>query len=385
MIDVLLWTACLAVSLPMLMLAAECVVGSLSRCDPRKGGNPPPFVVLMPAHDEALGIARSVRNVVAQLRARDALIVIADNCIDDTAAIARSAGATVITRCDPERRGKGYAIEFGRAFVESNPAQIIIIVDADCSPAPHALRRLAGTAAKRHAVVQGAYLLMPPAHASGIVRVSCFAFLIKNLVRQLGLRSLAGAALLQGSGMAFPSSIFRRLAWSSTSLVEDLELGVRLLTMGERVLFDEAAYFFSEASSQRGTASQRRRWEHGVLQSMTSLVPALLRAGCAGRPRLWLVAMDLLIPPTALLLLAGAGMSAFLVLAVGSELPVLVLLSSGFAAAGGLIAAWFAHGRRMLPLRSLADLPRYLIWKLPILAQFLTKRERQWLRTEREQ
>jgi cellulose synthase/poly-beta-1,6-N-acetylglucosamine synthase-like glycosyltransferase len=325
-----------------------------------------------------------VKAVTAQLRAGDRLIVIADNCTDDTAEIARGLGATVLARSDPERRGKGYALEFGRKFLDANPGEVVIIVDADCSPAPHALTRLAITAARRHAVVQGAYLLVPPTDATAIVRVSCFAFLVKNLVRQLALRKLAGTALLQGSGMAFPWSIFRRVEWCSASLVEDLEMGLNLLLGGNTLVFDDAAIFSSDASSQGGTAGQRRRWEHGMLQSMASFVPRLIGAGLGGRARLLFVALDLMIPPTVLLIITAAIATAVSLAVAGFASPVIILLMSELALVAGLGAAWLKHGRLVLPLRSIGDVMGYMFWKLPILAQFVTSRQRLWTRTERE-
>jgi len=246
------------------------------------------------------------------------------------------------------------------------------------------LQRLAATAAKHHVIVQGAYLLVPPQDAGVIVRISCFAFLVKNRVRQLALRRLAGAALLQGSGMAFPASVFKRLDWSPTSLVEDLDMGLNLLIGGHGVVFDDAAQFSSRASAQGGTAGQRRRWEHGMLQSMATYVPRLVAAGWAGRPRLLVLALDLMVPPTVLLILIASAVTALAVAVAGLGAPVIMLLGADLLLLAGLFAAWMVHGRTILPLRSIGGIPRYMIWKLPILAQFLTDRQQKWVRTERE-
>ena len=379
MIMVLVWLLCLVVGLPVAVLAIECVTGAWTRARAAAPAtDAPAFTVLMPAHNEAAGIAGPVRAVLAQLRPRDRLIVIADNCTDDTAAIARGLGATVIERTDPERRGKGYALEFGRAHLSAGADTVVIIVDADCEPGPHALPRLATTAGRRHAVVQGAYLMLPPDDATAIVRVSCFAFLIKNLVRQRALGALAGAALLQGSGMAFPRELFRRIEWRPDSLVEDLDMGLDLLLQGEQVLFEEAARFTSAASSQRGTEGQRRRWEHGMLHSMTVYVPRLLRSG------LLMVALDLMVPPTVLLIAITGLVTSVALLLGGLSTPVVLLLALELLLAIGLIGAWHAHGRAVLPARSLMQLPAYLVWKLPIIAQFATRRQKQWIRTERK-
>src|ERR1700722_4751052 len=70
-----------------------------------------PIAVLMPAHNESSVIASAIRSVLPQLVAQDRLVVVADNCSDDTAAIAATEGAEVVVRTDFARRGKGYALD----------------------------------------------------------------------------------------------------------------------------------------------------------------------------------------------------------------------------------------------------------------------------------
>lgn len=379
-----LWLLCGSIALPVTVLAIECMIGSFMPLSEMGEGAAPPFTVLMPAHNEANGIRRCILSVVGQLRACDELIVVADNCTDDTALIATRAGATVITRIDHANSGKGYALEFGRDFVATHPREIVIVVDADCSPDPRALCRIAATAWRNDAVVQGAYLLEPPAGARPNVHVSCFAFLVKNLVRQRALQHLAGAALLQGSGMAFPSRIFHSLRCDTASLIEDLELGVRLLENGQRVLFEERARFTSPASSERGTAGQRRRWEHGFLRSMPGFAARLALAALKGRWRLFFAALDALVPPTVLLILTAALAGALTSALFGLQPAVVLLLCSCLLLTLGLGVAWRAHGRDLLPAELFPQVFRYVIWKLPIIARFVVYRERRWIRTERD-
>lgn len=383
-ITALLWIVCVGASLPVLVLAVECLVGSLGRLSKPAADSAPPLSVLMPAHNEAGGIERAVAEVLAQLRLGDELIVIADNCSDDTGALAARLGARVVVRNEPDKRGKGYALEFGSRHVASDPNRVILVIDADCSPAPDAIHQIARTAAKLGAVVQGTYLLTPGADAGAMVRLSCFAFLLKNLVRQLALRRLAGAALLQGSGMAFPYPIFERIDWRADSLVEDLELGLELVLSGDRVTFDDAALFTSQASSDKATVGQRRRWEHGALLSMGHFVPRLISAGLAGRPRILMLALDQLVPPTALLV-AVAGSVALLSLLIGGVTAPLTLLMSALLLLGaGIFAAWVRYGRSFVPIAMLPEAMRYILWKVPIALQFVTRRERNWIRTGRD-
>ena len=376
---------CLLVALPVSMLGLECLIGSIRhKGTGLPGGEAPPFLVLVPAHDEAAIIAPIVAAITSQLRPCDELIVIADNCTDGTAAICRLLGATVFERHEPARRGKGYALEFGRRMLAGHRAEVVIILDADCLPCGDGLQRLASRAARSQAVVQGADLILPDERASALVRISCFAFLVKNLVRQRALAWLSGTALVQGTGMAIPGFLFREVKWPGSSLVEDLVFGLELLIEGHSVQFEPSAQFVSPASSDKGTAEQRNRWEHGMLETIIDYVPRLLVAGLKGRPALLLVALDLLIPPTVLLLLLSATATLAGLALAGPVTAVNVLVGANLVLASGVFLVWLKLGRTILPWASLCQLPRYVIWKLPLLARFLTKRQREWTRTERK-
>lgn len=384
MLTILAWMIVVAIALPALVLALECVVGSLPARSRPALRDAPQFTVLMPAHDEAQGIGDAIRAVLAQMRSGDQLIVIADNCSDATADIARMLGATVVERHDPDRRGKGHALEAARPYVDPDPNRAIIVVDADCIPQSHALNHLAAATLSEGAAIQAIDLLSLPDEASPLVRISCFAFLVKNLVRQRALQRMTGVALLQGTGMAFPQSLYARIDWGGGSLVEDLDLGVRLLAAGERVLFDDRAMFLSPASSESATIGQRRRWEHGMLASIARNVPLLLHAASRGRPRLLLVALDQIVPPTVMLVGIALAIWLAMLLGFGPTGPALVLTLSLALLAAGLAAAWWTAGRQLLPVDMLGQLIRYMIWKLPIGLQFLTRRESRWVRTERK-
>lgn len=377
------WWMAVAAGLPTAMLALECVVGARRHVS-GEAGEAPPFVVVMPAHDEAAGIDASVRAALGLLRDGDELLVVADNCTDDTAARARALGATVIERSNPHLRGKGHALEYARAFIADHlpRAEAVLVLDADCRAMPGSLPALAEAAVRRDAAVQGIFLLAAPDDAGAVVRVSSFAFLIKNLVRLQGLGRLSGMALLQGSGMAFPRSMYLEMRWPGGSLVEDLEMGLDLLLAGRRVIVEPGARILSATSSVEGTGSQRRRWEHGMMQTAWRYVPRLL-ARAVRRPALAIVALDLMIPPTVLLALCSAPALGIVLALAGPTAPFLALLATQTAAALGLSLAWWRHGRDTLTLSSLRQLPGYFVWKLPLIAQFVTRREREWTRTER--
>lgn len=386
MIDVLAWGVVAVTAPPVLMFAAECLAGAA----PHRAGpampEPPPFAVLVPAHNEAAGIAATIAAACAQLRSEDRLIVVADNCSDATATIARGAGAEVVERFSDSERGKGFALAAGRAGLATAPPAAVIVLDADCRPEPGALPLLASHAATHAAAVQGRNLLADNGDDHPSARISLFAFVTKNLVRQRGLQRFGSPALLQGTGMAFAWPLFERARLASGCLAEDMELGLALVLEGAPVRFVPEAGFHSPASSRTATVGQRTRWEHGAILTGWRHVPRLLAAGMA-RPALLLLALDLIIPPLALLamLLAAATLVlAGLALLGAGTAPLLTELGLGgmFTAAVGY--AWHRAGRDYLGPATLLRVPGYVLWKLPIYRRLLVDRQRSWVRTGRD-
>src|SRR5437764_12013144 len=117
--DWLLLTAAALVAVPFTVLAVE-ALASLLPVRPPVTGERPPCVALVPAHDEEAGIAATIANVREQLSPGDRILVVADNCTDRTAEAARKAGAEVAERADPDRRGKGFALDHGLRRLEEN-------------------------------------------------------------------------------------------------------------------------------------------------------------------------------------------------------------------------------------------------------------------------
>jgi glycosyltransferase involved in cell wall biosynthesis len=373
---------------PLLVFATECLLGIL----PRGAGPPlssprPSVAVLIPAHDEQSGIAATIASVQAQLLPQDRLIVIADNCTDNTAAVARSAGATVIERIDTEHLGKGYAMEFGVRHLAQQPPEIVLFIDADCRLLENGIDRLARAAAALHRPIQASYLLDPPANPGLRASISAFAFLVKNLVRPLGLSMLALPCPLLGTGMALPWDLAKDAPLAGGNIVEDLQLGVDLAIAGHSPRLCADAGVRGTLAGGSGAVAQRRRWEHGHLRTLLTQSPRLVREGlCQRRFELLAMAMDLAVPPLSLLVLVWcmvmAGAAAAW-LAGGWKSPFVVLAAGGGVLLLAVLAAWARFARGLIPLHRLLAAPFYAIWKLPLYLAFLYNRQRAWVRSER--
>jgi glycosyltransferase involved in cell wall biosynthesis len=221
LIGFLLLVDALVLALPALVFFIECAAALLPA--PSRAAVAPPgrlrIAVLIPAHDEAGSIGATVSALLPELREGDFLLVVADNCTDATAAIAEAAGARVVRRTDGERRGKGYALEFGIAHLAADPPDGVEVIDADCRARPGSVRRLAEFAVEHGRPAQADNLLTLPEGASPLASLSVLAFLVRNRVRPTGLRRLSLPCHLMGTGMAFPWHVLRKAPPTGAHLV----------------------------------------------------------------------------------------------------------------------------------------------------------------------
>src|SRR5882724_499826 len=200
-----------------LVLVPVCVLMVQVLCAllPRRSVTPPgilrrpPLAVLIPAHNESLVIDATLKTVLPQLVNGDRLVVIADNCSDDTAHIAEANGAEVVERDDAFRQGKGYALDFGIRYLERDPAELVVIVDADCEVTPGSIDRIARTSASIGRPVQALYLMKSPKSAGTLAPIAEFAWIVKNRVRPMGFLRLGLPCQLMGTGMAIPWTAIR--------------------------------------------------------------------------------------------------------------------------------------------------------------------------------
>lgn len=387
MTEFLAWLIAAPFLLVLLYLALELAFGLKPLSHGAISSDPVGLAILVPAHDEAGGIAPTVAALAAAAPGAR-IIVVADNCSDATASLAREAGADVIERRDLSKRGKGFALAFGRDYLAAGPPEAVLVLDADCRIAVGSAARLASAAVATGAPVQAANLLVAPPGVSPLVSISNFAMLIKNLVRARGLSRLGGGALLFGTGMAFPWKLFSTMPLATANMVEDLELGIALARTGVAVRLDDIALVTSPAANLANSRGQRSRWEHGFLDTARSQTgPLIYAATKRGSRHLAVLAAHLLVPPLALLMSAASAalvVTAALGALSGNFAPVLLL--AGVEALVGLLllVAWWREARSILPWRDLLRAPLYLLWKIPLYVAFLSRRQSEWNRTERE-
>ena len=347
------------------------------------------IAVLIPAHNESSAMVATLNSIQAQLRPQDHMLVVADNCSDDTAEIAIKIGAEVIERHDSKNRGKGYALDFGLRHLSQNPPEVVVIVDADCVLEANALNQLAANALHRGRPVQALYLM----YAKGVdlkSKIAEFAWCVKNLVRPLGYANLGLPCQLMGTGMAFPWGVIVKADLANGNIVEDMKLGIDLSIAGTPPIFysqSKVTSYFPMASEVQ--SGQKTRWEHGHLVMILTEVPRLLTQSIVKRDiNLLAMAFDLAVPPLALLVMLLIGYSGVTVvifmlydlghLAFQVTLFALVILSVA------ITIAWWGWGKNIISLSTLLFVPVYITLKIPHYINFLLKRQKTWNKTERD-
>jgi cellulose synthase/poly-beta-1,6-N-acetylglucosamine synthase-like glycosyltransferase len=349
------------------------------------------FDIIVPAHNEAGVIARTVANLsqvnwpAGQFR----VIVCADNCTDETSELARAAGAAVIERQNPELRGKGYALEF--AFEWSRAAGIadaVVIIDADAQASPNLLEAIAARMENGVQAVQVHYGVLNPM-VSWRTRLITIAKGAVHIVRSRARERLGLSCGVRGTGWSVTHQLLRAVPYKAFSLTEDVEYGIDLGLAGFRVAYADEAHCNAEMVSNEASArTQRERWERGRFALLRHKTGPLLGAALRRRSALCLdLALDLLVLPISYVgliiaaLVTVSGIAGIWIshmqlwLGVGTACAISLLLY--------ILRGWQLSGIGLVGLWDLARAPGFLLWKLRLL---LRKRSSNaWQRTEREQ
>ena len=388
--NIILIAISIAIIAPMAAFALECFLAIGPRRRPAVAiGRHPRTVVLIPAHNEELVLEQTLRVLIPTLSAGDSMLVIADNCDDRTAEVARAAGAEVAIRQDPARRGKGYALDFAVQYLRQSPPEVVVILDADCLVSADTIKILAQQALQSGRQVQALNLTdrLLPKDSRQILAMLANRF--TNLIRPLGLLRVGLPCRLMGTGLAMPWPLLERVPFVGDNLVEDMQWGIDLALAGYWPLFCPEARVTSALPLQdRAFVSQRRRWEHGHLRTILAQVPLLLARSVLRRDfRLFCLAWDLSIPPLALLAVLW---SATIILSLAAGLagaswwPAAILSVGGIITTMAFSGAWFVHCRRQIPFSALLTAPLYILRKIPIYISFIIRPQNSWVRTQRD-
>lgn len=223
-----------------------------------------PAFCIIPAHNEEGVIYQTVRSILANEYKYKRVIVVADRCTDQTAALAKAAGAEVWERTEGAG-GKQHALRwaFGRLLAE-DATGFVLILDADNTLGPGALEAVA-KALCRYDAVQIRILAQNP---NTSVQAAWYA--IQNAwsnAWQAGRTWLGRQAILGGTGVGVSLCTLRDVPWEVTSLVDDWEYTINLVKAGKRIGWVPWAWTSNEnPDSWHNGIKQRLRWARGGYQ-----------------------------------------------------------------------------------------------------------------------
>jgi cellulose synthase/poly-beta-1,6-N-acetylglucosamine synthase-like glycosyltransferase len=352
----------------------------------------PYFTFVVPAHNESSGIEATVRSLLSVEYPRDrfAVLVVADNCSDNTAQLASVAGARVLVRQNATQRGKGYALELAfETLLQEDRTNAVVVVDADTEVSPNILMRAAIAMAEGASVMQAHYAVKN-VDESWRTRLMDIAFTLYHGVRSHARERLRLSTGLRGNGMVFTIETLRRVPYRAYSLVEDVEYGIELGLNHIRVVYLGNTEVRAEmVASDDASVSQRKRWEQGRRQLLVNFVPKLLYRGAVERDWVLLdLAIDVLTPPLATVVVYSLGGMVVAAGAVGLGFSTPIVLIPWGASIASL-AAYVGSGiimsnRGASVVRDLAHAPRYVFWKMSHKWRSKPVDQSEWVRTARK-
>jgi cellulose synthase/poly-beta-1,6-N-acetylglucosamine synthase-like glycosyltransferase len=316
------------------------------------------------------------------------VIVVADNCIDGTARIAQAAGARGLERRDPDRHGKGYALQL--AFQTSHRerwANAVVVIDADSEVSTNLIEAFASRIEQGAQAIQVHYGVLNP-RASWRTCLMAIAQSAFHIARSRAREQLQLSCGIRGNGWCVTHALLTVVPYEAFSLAEDLEYGIHLGIAGFRVCYADEASVLGEAVSRSTSARrQRQRWEWGRCDLRRSRTRQLLAAGTRRPSRVCLdLALDLLVPPLSriavvVVTLVAAALLAFFMNPQFGPLLWLALACAGVVSLY-VLRGWYLSGTGLPGLVILACAPVFVIWKAVAMRGARVAHE--WIRTDRE-
>ncbi len=347
------------------------------------------FALLVPAHDEEIILSTLLESLSHLDYPQDlyTVYVIADNCTDTTATLARQfAGTHVYERFDEKKRGKGYALNWMLQKIEDQAHDAYVILDADSVVEPTFLLPMDRELQKGAEALQARYTVLNVTESPTTV-IRWIALTLMNHVRPLGRNGIGGSSTLTGNGMCLSRSLLARHPWQAFGVTEDYQYYLTLVQQGVRVRYvPEAIVSAQMPITFDQMRTQDIRWEASEpQQSQWRIAGRLLREGLRTRSFVRIEALlELLTPPLSFMVAA-----CFLVFVAALLLRSPLEIVLGIALLGGLMAyiataLYLLHAPRAT-YKALLHTPGFILWKLWVyfVLSKSRKHNQEWVRTAR--
>jgi cellulose synthase/poly-beta-1,6-N-acetylglucosamine synthase-like glycosyltransferase len=236
------------------------------------------ITVLVPAHNEATGIRATLESLAQQTRPADRVVVVADNCSDDTAGIAADAGAEVfVTVANRAKKAGALNQALAQVLPTLRPNDAVLVMDADSTLTAEFLAVAAELLADDAGLgaVGGVFLGTPAYGLIGQLQRNEYARYAREIGRQRGR-----VMVLTGTASLLRVAALRDVArsrshgrsgqvYDTAALTEDNELTLALKTLGWRLVSPSACQVHTDVmGSWRDLWKQRMRWQRGALENL---------------------------------------------------------------------------------------------------------------------
>ena len=243
------------------------------------------YAILISARNEARVIGQLLDSIRAQDYPRELLdaVVIADNCTDETAEVARRGGATVYERNDAERVGKGYALRFAfDRLTEDKGASYYngyFVVDADNLLEKNYVTEMNKAFSAGHRIVTS--YRASKNYGDNWISSGYSLWFLREARHLNSVRFLLGTScVVSGTGFLVSSAVIRKMGgWKYFSMTEDTEFTAEQMIQGEKIAYCHDAIFYDEQPVKLSQSwRQRLRWAKGYLQVLRRYGGQMTRA-----------------------------------------------------------------------------------------------------------
>lgn len=303
------------------------------------------FAAIIAARNEENVIGNLVESLKMQNYPSDKLdiIVVADNCTDNTAEVAKKAGAIVYKRFNKADVGKGYVLQFvfKKIFEENDIYDAFCVIDADNVVDKNFISEMNNALGAGFEVAQG-NRDMKNAGDSWIAGCHALFFWMENTFFNAARSYLSLPATINGTGFMVSASLIREIGYKVYTCTEDIEFSLQSYLAGRRVgwvpfakIYDEQPVTFSQSMTQR------IRWIKGFIQCANRYTKPIITK--LFKQPSWM-GLDLAIYILGFPIMIGgliAGIMSAIFTAVRIFDPVGAIVNMGYLALGGLVGSWF--------------------------------------------
>ena len=240
------------------------------------------FMTIIPAHNEE----KVVVNLVESLKKLDYpkdlydIYVIADNCTDKTAEVAKKAGAIVYERFDEAHKTKGHALQWflAQKIEEDAPYDAFCIFDADNIVDENFLKVMNKKLCQGEEVVQGYKDIKNPSDSWVSAGYAIFYWTMHRFYH-LARYNIGLSPLMNGTGFMVKFDVIKPQGWNTKTLTEDIEFSLKRIIEGKKLGWARDAIVYDEQPvGFKQSWTQRTRWTVGHMQCIKEYTKPLAEA-----------------------------------------------------------------------------------------------------------